>query len=61
VPRGWLSLDDAGLVTRALALQHAPQVPDSLVEGLLREVQGFLAQPPVGANSFATGAGAGRG
>jgi hypothetical protein len=42
VPRGWLSEADAGLVTRALALQQAPQVPGKLVEGLLTDVRAFL-------------------
>lgn len=31
-------------VTRALALQQAPQVPGSLVEALLADAQGFLAR-----------------
>jgi superfamily II DNA or RNA helicase len=43
LPRGWLGPEHAGLVTRALALQHAPQVPASLVEGLLSDARAFLA------------------
>jgi superfamily II DNA or RNA helicase len=43
VPRGWLGLEDAGLVTRALALRLAPEVPAALVAGLLADAQGFLA------------------
>jgi superfamily II DNA or RNA helicase len=42
VPRGWLGLEDAGLVTRALALQQAADVPASLVGALLADAHGFL-------------------
>jgi hypothetical protein len=44
VPRGWLAVEDAALVTRALALQHAPQVPGGLLEALLADAQGFLTR-----------------
>jgi fructose-specific component phosphotransferase system IIB-like protein len=45
LPKGWLSPEDAGLITRAVALQQAPAVPDGLAESLLADTRAFLAGP----------------
>ena len=42
IPNGWLNQEQAGLISQALALGQAPEVPEAMLENLLVETRKFV-------------------
>ncbi|MGB1256149.1 MAG: hypothetical protein ACPG51_09790, partial [Thiolinea sp.] len=42
IPNGWLDQEQAGLISQALALAQAPDVPLAMLEGLLNDTRQFI-------------------